>query len=216
MNRLVGAVCSAAVLVAATACGPFDDDGPPRQLVFPEPASRSAQWIVDAVSPEDERPPQCPRPTLSTLAVLSDEGSWAQAFWVVDDVNVCSVVIDNVNTHWKGVEFQPIDGLITSKPEAYNSSFPTPDSYIFTVFHGAVRGLRASGGTGHLVGSVHARTVVLGYGEVVTFVGLHVLLPGPGESVPLDLCPADGPCRAATIDGVPAHFGPDPTPGASA
>lgn len=206
MNRVLGAVCSAAVLVVAvTACRPFG-------TALPEPAPPSAQWILDAVSPEDVRPPRCPKPTLATLAVLDDDDrSWAEAFWLVDDVDVCSVAIHNLDTHWMTVAFTSIEGLTISKPTAENA-MPSVDSYVFTAFHGAVNDVRVSPDSAYVVGPVHTRTVVLGYDEIVTFVGYHVRLPQPGQSVPLDLCTAPDQCRDATLDGPPTDFAPTTPP----
>ncbi|MEV7774552.1 hypothetical protein [Kitasatospora sp. NPDC086791] len=210
MNRMPGALRRAALLVAVAVAVAVavvvavrtqgGSGGPHRhKVVLPEPAPASAQWIVNTVTPQARRPARCPVPTLATLAVLDSEGqSRAEAFWLIDNVDVCWVTIDGNGA--VGVGSATIDSLTVEHPMPPDQT-PGAESYAITAFRGRVEDLRATGDTDRLLGPVHSRAVDLGGGRFVTFVSYGVRIPeeGEGDDLTLNLCPPAGDCRDASL-----------------
>ncbi|MGW4652090.1 hypothetical protein [Kitasatospora sp. NPDC004289] len=198
MGRKLVALCAAALLAATAACGPSGDDGPDRhRVLLPEPAPASAAWILEAVASVPP-PTRCPAPTPATLGVLDSddrEHRYVVAFWLVDDVDVCWVVIDPSGD--RGIGRGPIDGLATEQPAPADQT-PGHDSYAFAVFPGRVDGLYATG-TDHLLGPLHSRAVDLGGGRYATFASYGIHLPENGQSVTVHLCPPPGGCREGGV-----------------
>ncbi|GAB7188864.1 hypothetical protein ATKI12_8979 [Kitasatospora sp. Ki12] len=207
MNRGQGALCWAALLgvaVVAVWAAQTGSGGPHRhRVVLPEPAPASAQWIVDTVTPADARPKQCPAPTLATLAVLDSDGQGrAEAFWLVDSVDVCWAVISANGA--RSVGFGSIDGLTTDRLLPFDSG-AGGDWYTVTAFHGRVENLTVTGDTDHVLGPVRTRTVDLGSGELVTFVSYGIRIPEGDQDLALSLCPPVGDCRDTSFHPFDSH-----------
>ncbi|MFD8789022.1 hypothetical protein [Kitasatospora sp. NPDC059599] len=202
MNRTVGALCSAALLVAVAGCGVIGSGGPDRHtVVLPEPAPASARWIVNELSRKGTLAKGCPAPTLSTLAVLDTDGqNWALVFWLVDDIDVCWADVDHRDGVWGGSDFESIEDMTVDHPRPLGPPAGTP-WYGVTAFQGRVADLRATGDTDHVLGPVHSRTVDLGGGKLVTFVSYGVRVPELGESLTVHLCPPTGDCRDVSVPG---------------
>ncbi|MGW2377742.1 hypothetical protein [Kitasatospora sp. NPDC001683] len=201
MRRGFGVLCStvalAAALAAATACEPVLDTGAFHHPVsLPEPAPPSAQWIVDLVA-ELNTPPQCPKPTLPTMAVLDTDGQdRAIAFWLVDSFDVCYAVINHRGETPTTIWFSPIKDLIPRTPMPADTTAGV-DSYAFTAYRGRVDDIEVSGDPDHLVSPVRLRTVDLGAGDLVTFAAYHYRIPATGKPLSLSLCTPAGACRDA-------------------
>ncbi|MFH9349932.1 hypothetical protein [Kitasatospora sp. NPDC017646] len=201
MRRRFGAFCSAvaltAALTAATACEPVLDPGALRPpVLLPEPAPPSAQWIVDLVATLNA-PPQCPEPTLPTMAVLDTDGGYrAVAFWPVDNLDVCYAVINHRGETPTTIWFSPVEDLVTRTPMPADTTAGV-DSYAFTAYRGRVDDIEVSGDPDHLVSPVRHLTVDLGLGDLVTFAAYHYRIPSTGKPLSLTLCTPTGPCRDA-------------------
>ncbi|MFF2080938.1 hypothetical protein ACFVXG_39990 [Kitasatospora sp. NPDC058162] len=201
MRRSLGVLCSAVALTtalaAATACEPALDPSTYRHPVpLPEPAPPSAQWIVDLVATLNT-PPQCPKPTLSTLAVLDSDGQdRAVAFWLVDNLDVCYAVINHRGESPTTIWFAAIEDLIPRTPMPADTTAGV-DSYAFTAYRGQVHDITVSGDPDHLVSPVRRRTVDLGAGHLVTFAAYHYRIPATGRPLTLSLCTPTRPCREA-------------------
>ncbi|MFF9640934.1 hypothetical protein [Kitasatospora aureofaciens] len=204
MRRGFGAFCSAApvtalvaLLAAATACEPLLDTRVIRlPVLLPEPAPPSAQWIVDLVAGLNA-PPQCPEPTLPTMAVLDTDGrSRAIAFWPVDDSDVCYAVINDRGRTPTTIWFSPVEDLITRTPMPTDTTAGV-DSYAFTAYRGRVDDIEVSGDPDRLVSPVRHLTVDLGLGDLATFAAYHYRIPPTGRPLSFSLCTPTGPCRDA-------------------
>ncbi|MFD5466602.1 hypothetical protein ACFWIQ_27785 [Kitasatospora sp. NPDC127059] len=201
MRRGVGVLCSTVVLAAAlggvTGCEPLVDLGGGRHPVpLPEPAPPSAQWIVDLVGGLN-LPPQCPKPTLPTMAVLDTDGrSRAMAFWLLDNLDVCYAVIDDAGRAPTTIWFAAIADLIPRTPMPADTTAGV-DSYAFTAFRGQVDDIEVVGDDDHLVSPVRHRTVDLGAGHLVTFAAYHYRIPATGKPLSLALCTPGVRCRDA-------------------
>ncbi|MFD8757228.1 hypothetical protein ACFV0O_40585 [Kitasatospora sp. NPDC059577] len=210
MNRRQGALCWAALLVAVAvvvAVRTQAGSGGPRrhEVVLPEPAPASAQWIVDNLSSVSARPEQCPAPTLATLAVLDSDGQGrAEVFWLVDNVDVCSAVISANGA--RSIGFGSVDSLIADRLVPFDTGSGA-GWYTVTAFRGRVENLRINGDTDHVLGPVRTRTVDLGGGKLVTFVSYGIRIPEGDQDLTLFLCPPVGDCRDTSFHPFDSHQG---------
>ncbi|WP_157849893.1 MULTISPECIES: hypothetical protein [Streptomyces] len=199
MRRGFGALCATVALVtalaAATACEPILVPAR-RQAPLPEPAPPATQWIVDLVAALNT-PPQCPKPTRSTMTVLDTDGRYrAMVFWLVDSLDVCYAVINHKDTAPTTIWFAAIEDLVTRTPMPADTTAGV-DSYAFTAYRGRVDGIEVSGDTDRLVSPVHLHTVDLGALDLVTFAEYHYRIPPTGRPLSITLCTPTGTCRNA-------------------
>ncbi|MFD8756479.1 hypothetical protein ACFV0O_36705 [Kitasatospora sp. NPDC059577] len=211
MRRTAWGGCAAAVVLAlgAVACtGQGGDGAPPvsarpsatvQPVVLPEPASASAQWIVDELAGARRNTPRCPVPSLANLVVLGDDGGGdADAAWLADDSYVCLASITRGDAGLSTAIIGDRIGVFTAMREAKMIGVPERLSF-FTLFPGDVRPVVLRGDDRALYGDLHQRVVDLGGGRAVTVVQyayVHAVpVSGSGDGA---VCPSGtDPCRDA-------------------
>ncbi|WP_030270238.1 hypothetical protein [Streptomyces sp. NRRL B-24484] len=193
----------------AAACGAADDGGRPvvpphsakvsaHPVVLPDPAPVEAQWVLDTLSPTS----YCPAPTLSTLMVLDSSGhDRAEVVWLVDNIEVCfASIYGGALMPLQDVRRSRVDEL-AAEPEPIwltSEEGAAGAPYLFAVFTGAVGEVTIKGDGFHVFSPVHHRTVDLGDGRFVTFVGFHFLDFNVEVSPDMALCTSEGSCRKLT------------------
>lgn len=168
------------------------------QVVLPQAAPATAQWIVDILRQSEGAVDKCPGPDLSNMVVLdASRPDRADVVWLTDDVDVCVGTITRGSDEPSSTLSGAMADIAGRPPVLLSISEAKYGTDMFTVFFGAVGTVTIKGDTDHTFGPVHQRTVDLGGGRFATFVEYRFMVPYQGAPLgsDLELCPSIGPCR---------------------